>query len=51
MRVETQAQGNIIIIYAAHTFSPAELLLLPSASLAERDPMPIDGKTAMSYNN
>jgi hypothetical protein len=27
------------------TFSPAERLVLPSASLAERAPMPIDGKT------
>lgn len=31
------------------TFSPAaDMLLLPSASRAERDPMPIDGKTAIS---
>ena len=28
-----------------NTFSPAETFVLPSASLAERAPMPIDGKT------
>lgn len=33
-------------ICSIKTFSPADMLLLPSASRAERDPMPIDGKTA-----
>lgn len=28
-----------------NTFSPAEMFVLPSASRAERAPMPIDGKT------
>lgn len=37
--------------YIFHTFSPAELLLLPSASLAERAPMPTDGNTEEKANS
>lgn len=32
-------------ISSIDTFSPAEVLVLPSASLADRAPVPIDGKT------
>lgn len=32
------------------TFSPEDILALPSASLAERAPMPVDGKTADNIN-
>lgn len=37
---ETKQTQNI------HTFSPAEILVRPSASLTESAPMPVDGNTA-----
>lgn len=45
LKEQSHAQGRRKIKKDINTFSPAEMFVLPSASLAERAPMPIDGKT------
>lgn len=38
-------------IKGIHTFSAEDILALPSASLAERAPIPVDGNTADTINH
>lgn len=40
----------MILFNVEITFSPEDILLLPSASLAERAPIPAEGKTMIKYN-